>query len=615
MQRKNKKKSLNREFTIMTMFTSVSALVLFGAVMLALFFIFFHGDIREDMENTLKNTQQEYREKIQFIQDGGVAIRHNAVLKDFFSGNWSDREEMEKQLSYSMELFSERNMAVQQKPFVVSVCLFNRKGEYVKSHYYPMTASAARLKELSYQSLQQEFREGEELYRVTRENGEIVLCFRIYDEQMQETGTCAVGIDEKAMDVLFQEIENFDNGSWMVLSSRDAVLAYGGELKKKGEIKRRDEIKQWIAAGRNTAGERKTGGIQSLYRSETAGFGMSAVVAVGMNNIYRILKPTFLTFVGVIVLTLLFLAFFNLGVSYRFSRPLKKMGEVLRDFCQKNFDVRMEDSSIQEIADISIVFNDMADRIKYLVEQVYEKQLLATQAQVKYLQAQINPHFQFNILAMFSIKAKLAGNEELYQGLQAFSRLVQGKIFREKEVKIPVSEEMELVNFYLYLQKSRFDDKLVYEIHCEEEMGDFLIPRLLIEAIVENAVSHGIEPKSGEGKVEVELFLQEEKLHITVSDDGVGYVEEKKSEDRGEQNGSSQEEKTEEGSTLTEIPDKISHTHTGMENTRRLLQILYGENYSLNIYGEKNVGTKVEIILPAEKRGGTIHVESSGGRR
>ena len=55
---------------------------------------------------------------------------------------------------------------------------------------------------------------------------------------------------------------------------------------------------------------------------------------------------------------------------------------------------------------------------------------------------------------MFSIKAKLAGNEELYQGLQAFSRLVQGKIFREKEVKIPVSEEMELVNFYLYLQKS-----------------------------------------------------------------------------------------------------------------------------------------------------------------
>lgn len=614
MRRKNKKKSLNREFTIMTMFTSVSALVLFGAVMLALFFIFFHGDIREDMENTLKNTQQEYREKIQFIQDGGVAIRHNAVLKKFFTQSLSDREEMEKQLSYSMELFSERNMAAKQKPFVVSVCLFNRKGEHVKSHYYPMTASAARLKELSYQSLQQKFREGEELYQVTRENGEIVLCFRIYDEEMQETGTCVAGIDEKAMDVLFQEIEGFDNGSWMVLSSRNAVLASGGELKKKGEIKRRDEIKQWIAAGRNTSGERIAGGVRSLYRSETAGFGMSAVVAVGMNNIYRILKPTFLTFVGIIFLTLLFLAFLNLGVSYRFSRPLKKMGEVLRDFGQKNFDVRMEDSAIQEIADISIVFNEMADRIKYLVEQVYEKQLLATQAQMKYLQAQINPHFQFNILAMFSIKAKLAGNEELYQGLQAFSRLVQGKIFREKEVKIPVSEEMELVNFYLYLQKSRFDDKLVYEIHCEDKMGDFLIPRLLIESIVENAVSHGIEPKSGDGKVEVELFLQEEELHITVCDDGVGYVEDKKTEDRVERECSVQGEKTGEGGRLTEIPDKISHTHTGMENTRRLLQILYGENYSLNIYGEKNVGTKVEIILPAEKRGGTKYVESSGGR-
>ena len=82
-------------------------------------------------------------------------------------------------------------MAAKQKPFVVSVCLFNRKrGICAKSDYYPMTASAARLKELFYQSLQQSFREGgERLYQVTRENGEIVLCFRIYDEEMQETGT------------------------------------------------------------------------------------------------------------------------------------------------------------------------------------------------------------------------------------------------------------------------------------------------------------------------------------------------------------------------------------------------------------------------------------------
>ena len=162
----------------------------------------------------------------------------------------------------------------------------------------------------------------------------------------------------------------------------------------------------------------------------------------------------------------------------------------------------MEDSSISEIHEISVIFNEMAERIQYLIEQVYEKQLLASRSQTKYLQAQINPHFQFNILAMFSIRARLAGDEELYRGLQAFSGLMRGKIFREKEIRIPVSQEMELVDFYLYLQKSRFEDQLSYEIeYGSEDVKNFRIPRLLIENLVENAVSHGIDQKSGGGMV------------------------------------------------------------------------------------------------------------------
>ena len=91
----------------------------------------------------------------------------------------------------------------------------------------------------------------------------------------------------------------------------------------------------------------------------------------------------------------------------------------------------MEDSSIQEFHDMGIVFNEMADRIEYLITQVYEKEIVAARSQVKYLQSQINPHSSY-ILAMLSLKAKMAGNEEVYDGLNAFSRLMQGKIFREK---------------------------------------------------------------------------------------------------------------------------------------------------------------------------------------
>mgnify|MGYP002544378956 FL=1 len=138
------------------------------------------------------------------------------------------------------------------------------------------------------------------------------------------------------------------------------------------------------------------------------------------------------------------------------------MIQSIQVFGKPDLNARMEDSSIQEFHDMGIVFNEMADRIEYLITQVYEKEIVAARSQVKYLQSQINPHFQFNILAMLSLKAKMAGNEEVYDGLNAFSRLMQGKIFREKEIKIKVKEELEIVQFYLYLQKSRYQDKLSY---------------------------------------------------------------------------------------------------------------------------------------------------------
>ena len=164
MSGRKKKRTLKREITLLTMATSFGALVLFGTVMIVMFFVFFLGNIREDMENILQNTLQNYQSKMQFIQDGAVMIRHNSTLQDFFDADWTDRAEMEKQLSYSMELFSNRNMTEGQSPFVTSVCLFNKKDEYVREHYYPMTVSAGRNKEIGYLEMMRDFRQTEERY-------------------------------------------------------------------------------------------------------------------------------------------------------------------------------------------------------------------------------------------------------------------------------------------------------------------------------------------------------------------------------------------------------------------------------------------------------------------
>lgn len=604
-----KKRTLKKELTTLMLLASACTLLSVCAAVLYVFFSFFVENTQEDIQYVLDQTSQQFQSHMQFIEDGAVSIRHNTTLDAFFEGAGYDAAEMASQLSYSMEVFSDRNMIHRQIPFVTSVYLFNDADGCIYEHYYASTLSAETKQENRYRSLQQQFKESRMQYACTLEEGHMDLFFRIYDDDMWEKGVGVAVISVEAVQAVLSETTVYSGSAWSVISGDDHVIASYG---------RPSVIEQLAGLEKVWSGSRSLSDCRVIGCAAVSGFGIRTVIAVGQENIFSVLKPTMLIFsVGlcVVLVITLFVAF---GVSYRFTKPVTRMIESIRAFGKQDFDSRMGDSSIQEFHDIGMVFNEMADRIRYLIKQVYEKQLLAAQAQMKYLQAQINPHFQFNILAMLSLKAKMAGNEEVYEGLQAFSKLIQGKIFREKEIKIRVSEELEIVRFYLYLQKSRYQEKLSYEIIVEEEeIAQDLIPRLLIEPLVENAVSHGLEPKRGKGTVRVHLYERQETpeevfgrqdsrsaeaepemctmLHICVEDDGVGFDTEKL---------------TENGFDTGRWDEKTGHTHTGLENTKRMLRILYGGQQRFYIHGGEGKGTKIEIILLAE-RGGDI-VEDHG---
>lgn len=584
MGKGGKRRRLSVEITVLTMLTSVCAMLLIGIGLTGIFFFYFSGQARADMKFVLEATNQQFQDRIEMIEDGMIALRRSTALRDFFKKNHYDREEMETQLIYSMDLFSDRNLTDGGNPFSVSVYVQNRKGDMLREHYYPLTVSEQNRIDESAGKLLEEFGQSGRQYFVYPQEQFLDLCLRIYDEEMREMGMCMVRISRRAVWELFEGIKAYENSGWMI----------GGN---NGEVLHTNLSSQAAEALAGTAGGGteaiRLNGKRTLCDVRDGGFGISSVIAVGIGNLSRILKPILFVFLAVFAAALFLITGAVFGISYRFTRPLKEVAEGIRAFGKQDLDVRMGDFSVEEFHEISIVFNEMADRLHYLITQVYEKELLATQNQVRYLQSQINPHFQYNILAMLSLKAKLAGNEELYQCLRAFSKLLQGKIFREKEIKIPLADELELVDFYLYLQNSRFQEKITYEIKCSGPVKECLIPKLLIEPLVENAVSHGLEPKNSAGHILVEAFEREGKLFLSVEDDGVGFDVESLSREMG---------KTEENA---------AHTHVGILNTERLLHILYGETCRMEIHGGIGKGTRVEIILPAERR---EDVEGSGGR-
>ena len=588
-----KKYTLRKEMTSLMLRTSACTLLSAVLAILYVFFSFFFQKTQEDIEYVLKSTTQQYQSHMQFIADGAISIRHNILLDDFFENNGFDRKVVEEQLSYSMELFADRNRVNQQLPFVTSLYLFNNNDQCINEHYYATTLAFEMEEENKYRSMQRWFKADGNRYASVTDKENLNVLFRIYDDEMEEKGIGIAQISLEAIDAVFENVSNYKAGSWMLLSGNDFLLFPEEKAERMYKLSKTEAV--W-------SGRRNIGGEKVIGYADVCGFDIRLITTVDQSNIFSILRPTLIIFlIGLgIVLALTFIVAY--GVSYRFTKPVTKMISSIQAFGKQELNARIEDSSIQEFHDIGTVFNEMADRIEYLITEVYEKQLIATQSKVKYLQSQINPHFQFNILAMLSLKAKMAGNEELYQSLNAFSKLMQGKIFREKEIKIKVKEELDIVKFYLLLQKERYQEKLSYDIYVEDDrIYEDMIPRLLIEPLVENAVSHGLEPQKEKGSIVVRLyeeFIEKENrssmLHICVEDNGVGMGE-----------------KEIEVNTQDE-PYKVEHTHTGFENAKRMLQILYGDNYEFKIWSEKGKGTKIEIIIPVER--GINYVESSSGR-
>ena len=574
--------TLKRELTFLMILTSVCTLLSVCAAVFYVFFSFFFQKTQEDIEYVLRYTSQQYEAHMQFIEDSVIAIRHNTVLDDFFQKEEYDLEEIEPQLSYSMELFSERNMVERQLPFVTGIYLFNNGNECIYEHYYATTLAAGREQKRKYENMQQEFKSTSDQYACLSDKDELNIFFRIYDENMREKGIGIVQISQSAVAKVLETVQLYHNGGWAVLDKNDQLLASEGA---------QELVKKLQTSENSWNGTKDLAGTKVIGYGNLCGFGVRTVISVGYGNIFSILKPTlFIVLVGlIVVLGIAFLVAY--AISYRFTKPVTRMIQSIQAFGKPDLNARMEDSSIQEFHDMGIVFNEMADRIEYLITQVYEKEIVAARSQVKYLQSQINPHFQFNILAMLSLKAKMAGNQEVYDGLNAFSRLMQGKIFREKEIKIKVKEELEIVQFYLYLQKSRYQDKLSYEVKLEDEkIGEDLIPRLLIEPLVENAVSHGLEPKREKGNLQV-LLYEREMLYIWVKDDGVGVC---RNQTKAEEN-----------------KEKTPHTHVGWENTKKMLRILYGDHYKFQVWSEPGKGTEIEIAVPIERGGNYVESDSS----
>ena len=510
----------------------------------------------KDTEYILQSANDSMNNTVQFLEERILDLQRDSGILSFLTQETCDMEAAVKQLRLGASLFSDRNRQGYQTPFVTEIYLFNRQEVCISDSYYPMTVREQGERKAEMMERYRRFLRKEEAFYCEISGEDVALSLYLRDEGMQETGACIVVLSRQHVEEVYQTVEELGACAW-------SVSAGDGEL-----------------IGNNTL---HSDTADTFEHVRPTGFGMTLRAAVSRGETYGSLGRTIgwlLLLSGLIIAAA---AVTGSLIARRYLRPLGTVAEKIRLVGEGDFETKLGDYSAEELQLISTTFNDMTDHINRLVNQVYETQLLNQQAQIKYLQAQMDPHFLFNVLSMIEVKAAVNGDTEVQQKISMLSKLLQGKIFRKNELEIPLSEEMEIVEFYLNLQNGRFGDKITYTLHsedCREDAKRLLVPRLSIEPVVENAVAHGLEPKEGDGHIDVTIRCGD-CLEIVVQDDGVGF----------------------DASLIGVQKDSAAHSGVGLMNTNQMIRNLYGEEYGVSIESGIGRGTTVTVRLPKIERG------------
>ncbi|MGI5097456.1 sensor histidine kinase [Treponema socranskii] len=269
-------------------------------------------------------------------------------------------------------------------------------------------------------------------------------------------------------------------------------------------------------------------------------------------------------------------------ISFLFSqysvRRINRLISAMHAFSNGDLSVRIMPDENPEFKELGSCFNDMVKRIESLIDSEYRVKLLKNQAELRMLEAQINPHFLYNTLNVLYWKAQMTGQDDIAQITVSLANLFHASIDRTIDF-ITLGEELNNIDDYIYIQKMRFRDKVQVHIAVSDALKSYLVPKLVLQPIVENAFIHGMEPKAGSGTIGIAFEDMGCDVVVTVSDDGVGMDAETA------------------GRALIERQGK---KFQGLLNVHKRLQLYYGQDYGLSVASTAGVGTVVTMRLRKE---------------
>lgn len=301
------------------------------------------------------------------------------------------------------------------------------------------------------------------------------------------------------------------------------------------------------------------------------------IIAMGIEPILtKDIKLTMYTVMGIIAFASFVICIFtSIITSSYFTRPVKELSESMKKVEGGDLNVRVNSKRIDELGQLSKGFDKMTGRLQENVERELRHQKELNDSNIAMMQAQLNPHFLYNTLDTIKWGAKEHNAPELATLASALAGILRTSISGDSFITL--EQELKLVNRYVEIQNIRFGGNIEYSVECPEELTEILIPKLILQPIVENAIIHGFA-ENKEGFIFVNIYKKDDGLHIDVEDNGKGMEE--------------------------DVLKKLSlhdrnalKGHIGFYNVDTIIRLYYGNGYGLSAKNLKDGGCRVSMLL------------------
>jgi two-component system sensor histidine kinase YesM len=305
---------------------------------------------------------------------------------------------------------------------------------------------------------------------------------------------------------------------------------------------------------------------------------------------YQVMRESFVRWQIFSIILIFSAVAFSVVAAWSLSKsiyaPIKKLHDVTTTITKNDLQALMTSDNVDEITELGMSFNIMIGKIKELLDSKIKEQEELKKAELRALQAQINPHFLYNTLDTIIWMAESKKTDQVVKIVSALSKFFRISLSKGMDW-ITIGEEVERIKSYLTIQKMRYRDILDYKIEVDENVAENTILKLILQPLVENALYHGIKNKRQKGMIIVRARRKSEnEILLEVEDDGIGFTSEKLAQLRAELDDDSGDIKLESG--------------FGIGNVNKRIRLYYGKPYGLSVQSEYTTGTCVTLVIPAK---------------